>query len=248
MALLLLILTPGYCLALVKNVKTNVSPARETAVVYYVTDGDTIKVKIKGKNYIVRLIGTDTPETKDPRKAVQCFGKEASAYTKKMLLNQTVTLESDPAPGNKDIYGRLLRYVFLADGTNFDRQLIADGYAYEYTYKSQLYRYRDDFKLAQKDARENKLGLWADSACSGVATPILPVLKATTSKEVVVPVASTTNATCLIKGNISSKEKIYHLPGCRSYKQTIVDLKAGENWFCNEADAVRAGFRKAKNC
>lgn len=245
LALFIYLITPGYCLAFVKASGT---PIKETAAVYYVTDGDTVKVKINKQNYIVRLIGADTPETKDPRKAVQCFGKEASAYTKNILLNQTVTLESDPASGNKDIYGRLLRYVFLDDGTNFNRQLIGSGFAYEYTFKSQLYRYRDDFKLAQKNARENKLGLWADSACKGVATPILPLLKATTSKEAVLPVASTINANCLIKGNISSKEKIYHLPGCASYKQTIIDIKSGESWFCNEVDAVKAGFRKAKNC
>lgn len=65
-----------YLIAAVKNNKTTV-PAKETATVYYVTDGDTVRVKIKGKDFIVRLIGVDTPEIKDPRKAVQCFGKEA---------------------------------------------------------------------------------------------------------------------------------------------------------------------------
>lgn len=227
------LLVPFFCSATVKNIKTTIT-TKEIGVVYYVTDGDTIKVKIKDKNYIVRLIGVDTPETKDPRKAVQCFGKEASAYTKKMLLNQTVTLESDPVSGNKDMYGRLLRYVFLEDGTSYDRQLIADGYAYEYTYKSELYRYRDDFKQAQKDAKDNKRGLWADDACKGVASPVSAV--------------STQTKGCVIKGNISSKEKIYHLPGCASYGKTIIDESAGEKWFCNEDEAMKAGFRKAKNC
>lgn len=235
--LTLCLLVPVHCFASVKSTKTNDTSTKEIGVVYYVTDGDTIKVKINGKNFIVRLIGADTPETRDPRKAVQCFGKEAASYTKKILFKQTVTLESDHVSENKDIYGRLLRYVFLSDGTNFNRQLIADGYAYEYTYKSQLYRYRDDFKQAQKDARENKLGLWADSACAGVATPISAQ-----------PAITPTAAGCVIKGNISSKEKIYHMPGCRSYKQTIIDEKTGEKWFCAEDEAVKAGFRKAKNC
>ena len=170
LVLLLCLMIPRYCFAFFKN---NNTPVKEKAVVYYVTDGDTVKVKINDENFIVRLIGIDTPETKDPRKAVQCFGQEASAYTKKILLNQNIILESDSVTQNKDKYGRLLRYIFLSNGTNFNHQLIAAGYAYEYTYKSQLYRYRDDFKQAQKYARENKLGLWSDSACAGVATPVI---------------------------------------------------------------------------
>ncbi|OGH84396.1 MAG: hypothetical protein A2261_02235 [Candidatus Magasanikbacteria bacterium RIFOXYA2_FULL_44_8] len=239
--LILCLAVPLFCVAAGKIAKTAGVAVSEMAVVYYVTDGDTIKVKIKGKSYIVRLIGVDTPETKDPRKAVQCFGKEASDYTKKKLLNQTVTLISDPVSGNKDLHSRLLRYVFLADGTNFDHQLISDGYAYEYTYQSQLYRYRDDFKKAQQDARDNKRGLWADSACHGVASPVI-------SSSTEASAANSPTAGCVIKGNISSREKIYHLPGCKSYDKTVIDEQAGEKWFCNEAEAVQAGWRKAKNC
>ncbi len=55
-------------------------------------------------------------------------------------------------------------------------------------------------------------------------------------------------ATCVIKGNINKKEKIYHLPGCASYKQTVIDVSAGERMFCTEADAKKAGWRKALNC
>lgn len=160
---------PNYCLATLGNITTNnTTTIREKAKVYHVTDGDTVKVKINGKNFVVRLIGVDTPETKDPRKTVQCFGREAAAYTKKILLNQTVTLESDRASGNKDKYGRLLRYVFLPDDTNFNRQLIAQGFAHEYTYKSTIYRYQTKFKQAQKNARENKLGLWSENACAAL--------------------------------------------------------------------------------
>lgn len=163
--LVLYLIMPNYSFAALDS--TNV---KEKAKVYYVTDGDTVKVRINGKNFVVRLIGVDTPETKDPRKTVQCFGKEASDYTKKILLNQTVILEPDRASGNKDKYGRLLRYVFLADGTNFDRQLIAQGYAHEYTYKSIIYRYQTKFKQSQKDAQKNERGLWADTACAGKNT------------------------------------------------------------------------------
>jgi micrococcal nuclease len=55
-------------------------------------------------------------------------------------------------------------------------------------------------------------------------------------------------AACNIKGNVNKKEKIYHLPGCASYKTTIIETAKGERMFCSEKEAVAAGWRKAKNC
>ncbi len=131
----------------------------EMAVVDRVVDGDTIEVNLNSKKEKVRLIGVDTPETVDPRKTVQCFGKEASSFTKNSLENKTVMLESDPTQGDRDKYQRLLRYIFLEDGTNFNKMLIQQGYAHEYTYRYP-YKYQAAFKLAQKDAMENNWGLW----------------------------------------------------------------------------------------
>lgn len=54
-------------------------------------------------------------------------------------------------------------------------------------------------------------------------------------------------AACLIKGNISSSgERIYHVPGQRYYARTIIDLRRGERWFCTEAEAIAAGWRRSK--
>jgi micrococcal nuclease len=143
---------------------SDVSTLRYT--VTSVSDGDTIKVLIDGKTETVRLIGVDTPETKDPRKAVQCYGAEASAYTKTMLLSKSVSLAQDDSQQNRDKYGRLLRYVFLEDGTNFNEQLIRAGYAYEYTYRTP-YQYQAVFKQAEQAARANSVGLWNSTTCSG---------------------------------------------------------------------------------
>ncbi len=129
-----------------------------------VVDGDTIKVLINNKEDTVRLIGIDTPETVDPRKPVQCFGKEASDKAKEVLTGKTISLESDPTQGNRDKYQRLLRYVFLND-LNFNKFMISSGYAHEYTYKSNPYKYQLEFIQAEKDARQNKKGLWADGVC-----------------------------------------------------------------------------------
>lgn len=131
-----------------------------------VVDGDTLDVNIDGKIERLRLIGIDTPETVDPRKSVQCFGKEASNKAKEMLNGQFVNLESDETQGERDKYKRLLRYVFLPDGTNFNLYMIAEGYAHEYTY-STAYKYQSEFKQAEIDARNGNKGLWNPSTCNG---------------------------------------------------------------------------------
>lgn len=60
-------------------------------------------------------------------------------------------------------------------------------------------------------------------------------------------VAAPPDRKCAIKGNINSRgERIYHVPGGRSYDATLVDVSSGEQWFCSAADAERAGFRAAK--
>jgi micrococcal nuclease len=131
-----------------------------------VVDGDTIAVVIDGKRETVRLIGINTPETVDPRRPVECFGKEASDKVKSLLTGTSVRLVSDPTQSERDRYNRLLRYVYLDDGRLFNQYLIEEGFAYEYTYGTP-YEYREQFKTAEKNARENQRGLWSESTCSG---------------------------------------------------------------------------------
>ena len=73
-------------------------------MVVKVVDGDTIDVQIGEKIERVRMIGVDTPETVDPRKTAQCFGKEASNKTKEMLGGKNVRLESDSTQDDRDKY------------------------------------------------------------------------------------------------------------------------------------------------
>ncbi len=215
------------------------SPVAKTYLVTRVIDGDTIDVSINQKNVRVRLIGINTPETVDPRRPVECFGQEASKKAKELLLNKMVSLEMDISQSDKDKYGRLLRYVRVGD-VFVNLEMITQGFAYEYTYITP-YKYQKSFKLAQAEARTAKRGLWADGICGQ---------KNSTTK--IISVTSTTSSiskTCLIKGNISSKkEKIYHIPNCVYYKKTVINPTAGEEWFCSEAEAKAAGFRKALNC
>lgn len=155
---------------LVRNNGQAGSPATGTYKVIKVDDGDTVVVDWNGQKRTLRLIGMDTPEVVDPRKPVQCFGREASARGHQLLDNQQLRVELDPAVGEVDKYGRTLAYVFLPDGSLYNQTMIADGYAHEYTYNKQVYKYQAQFKAAELDARTASKGLWAPTTCNGDTT------------------------------------------------------------------------------
>jgi len=199
----------------------------EQALVVRVVDGDTINVLIGGDELRLRYIGVDTPETVDPRRPVGCFGKEASAHNRELVEGKTVGLERDVS--ETDRFGRLLRYVWLG-GEMINAQLVEEGYATAYTYPPDV-RYSELFATLQAEARTQGRGLWG--AC---ATPEAPSPTA----------AAGACAQPLIKGNVSSGgEKIYHVPGGYYYDDTVIDTAKGERWFCTEAEAVAAGWRKS---
>ncbi len=129
-----------------------------------VVDGDTIDVMENGMKVRVRLIGINTPETVDPRRIVECFGKEASQKTKGLLSNGIVKLVGDLSQGDTDKYDRRLAYVFTSDGTFVNLELVKQGYAYEYTYRTP-YKYQTEFREAERNAREAGRGLWAPGMC-----------------------------------------------------------------------------------
>lgn len=123
-----------------------------------VVDGDTIKINLAGKTETVRLLGIDTPETVDPRKPVQCYGKEASDHLNTLLSGKSVQLETDDSQGKRDKYDRLLAYIWLG-GKLINQQMVSDGFAFEYTYNLP-YKYQQQFNEAQNSARSQNLGLW----------------------------------------------------------------------------------------
>lgn len=180
-------------------------PIQKLCKVIKVVDGDTITVDIDGAKETLRLIGINTPETVDPRKPVECFGKEASNKAKAVLNGRSVILENDPTQGERDKYDRLLRYIFLEDGVNFNKLMIAEGYAYEYTY-STPYKYQAEFKKAQQEAEQNKRGLWADNAC--VTDNSTPTIQTTPT-----PVPTPTATVCNCSGNT------YNCPDFATQKQ-----------------------------
>jgi micrococcal nuclease len=147
--------------------KTTINTAPINASYYPVThftDGDTIGVTINGTQETIRLIGVDTPETKKPGSPIQCYGPEASSFTKTLIGSQPVRLAADSRSDDRDRYGRLLRYVYIGDGTLVNQKIISEGYGFAYTVFP--FDKETTFSASQEDARASHRGLWA--ACQPI--------------------------------------------------------------------------------
>lgn len=123
-----------------------------------VYDGDTIEVDMLGNKEKIRMIGVNTPETHDPRKPVECYGQAASDFTKQQLEGKRVRLQADPINQNRDRYNRLLRYVYLPDGTLYNAELIRQGYGFALT--AFPFTKARDFQELEKTAKTANIGLW----------------------------------------------------------------------------------------
>lgn len=117
-------------------------------------DGDTLELADGTR---VRYIGVDTPETVHPSKPVQCFGREASAFNHSLVDGKPVRLARDISDTDK--YGRLLRYVYLEDGTFLNLELVRRGYANVVTYPPDV-AHAAEFQAAMAEARTAGRGLW----------------------------------------------------------------------------------------
>ena len=128
-----------------------------------VVDGDTLVARAGGQRFRVRLLGIDTPETKDPTRPAGCYGKEASGFTATLIPPGTeVRLVGDVE--QRDRYGRLLAYVYRrADGMFVNAELLRRGYAQLLTVPPNV-AHTDEFVAIARQAREGAQGLWG--ACS----------------------------------------------------------------------------------
>lgn len=126
-----------------------------------VTDGDTIRVDFEAgpANQPVRYIGMDTPETVKPDTPVQRFGPEASRENARLVDGERLCLERDVS--ERDRYDRLLRYVWLSDGTMVNEALVLAGLATVDTFPPDV-KYVERFIAAQHVAREAGRGMWAN--------------------------------------------------------------------------------------
>jgi micrococcal nuclease len=124
-----------------------VNSTDEQYLVTKVVDGDTIELQ-NGRR--VRLICVDTPEKGKP------FFKEATNFTRDLVLNKVVTLEKDVS--ETDRYGRLLRYVYVGN-ISVNYELVANGMAMVYRYPPDV-EHCDEYQEAAKFAAEHGVGLW----------------------------------------------------------------------------------------
>lgn len=128
----------------------------------YIYDGDTLSLIIDGKKEKIRILGIDTPEV-DGYRTAECYGDDASAYAKEYLKKKRVTLLKSKIGDEKDRYERLLRYVFV-EGKDFGAHLIKEGYAE--SYKIFPHDRMEYYNELEKEAQENKKGMWNEENCS----------------------------------------------------------------------------------
>jgi micrococcal nuclease len=144
------------------------STVQTNATVVRVVDGDTFVATLDAEpgEFRIRMLGVNTPETVDPRRPVECFGKQASTHLKELIEGQRVRLESDPQADERDRYSRLLRNVVLEDGTDVNAALVRDGYAYAYLSYPLNAERKQELKKLQEIARASESGVWSPEVCS----------------------------------------------------------------------------------
>jgi micrococcal nuclease len=154
------------CILLILSVFLNKLPKSDPQLVRVVrvVDGDTIEISGGEK---VRYIGINTPESVDPRKEVECFGKEAAVENKKLVEGKTVRLEKDVS--DRDKYGRRLRYVYV-DNIFVNDYLVANGFAQVATYPPDV-KYTDLLFRSEAKARSEQVGLWSGCPINLKETP-----------------------------------------------------------------------------
>jgi endonuclease YncB( thermonuclease family) len=137
------------------------------ATVVRIIDGDTIVAKVEDTEEHVRLIGIDTPETHKPGTPVECYGPEASAHLAELIPpGSRVRLERDRDA--RDVYGRLLAYVYRDDGLFLELAMVRDGFAGPLAIAPNT-AHRAALDGAAASARAAGLGLWG--ACGGFHVP-----------------------------------------------------------------------------
>jgi micrococcal nuclease len=169
LAVLLLLLYFGWMYVIPRLIEHE-SKLKDIHLVIRVIDGDTFELDNKER---VRMLGIDTPEKYESskldadvqrngmdKKTIQKLGELASIYTKRLIEGKKVTLIPESNYDDKDVYGRLLRYVYLEDGTFVNKNIVEEGYATAYRkYKiSKL----DEFITCENEAREKHTGLWGN--------------------------------------------------------------------------------------
>lgn len=226
----------------------NTNNLLEQAVVKRVVDGDTVKVKINDEEYTVRLIGIDTPESVHPDSNKNTvYGKEASDYAKDIIKEgNTVYLEKDIS--DTDMYGRLLRYLWLDNTDNtedeneikekmYNAKIIKEGYAVAYKFGKDKKNYEFFYNL-ELEAAENNIGLWSENGLVS-KNKKSPYYKENSFVKEDKKEEDTTNYKYI--GNKNTKK--FHLPSC-----SYVPKKENTVYFKTKEDALEKDFKPCSIC
>ena len=186
--------------------------------VLQVVDGDTVKIDYKGKSTTVRLIGVDTPETVHPNKPVEAYGKEASNFTKNLLLGESVYLRFDAERTDK--YGRMLAYLYRApDGLFVNLEIVRQGYGHAYTVFP--FKHMELFRHYGAKAREAGKGLY------GTPQPIED--RVTSQTDVSSSVDSeATGEVAQSEVYVTRTGKKYHRASCSSLRRSKISISLAD--------------------
>jgi micrococcal nuclease len=232
------------------------APAAEWGVVVRVADGDTLTVQFDdGEEETIRFLDVDTPETVHPTRPEECYGAQASDFTK-TLMGQRVGIEEM----GRDRYGRLLAYVWTEPeegGQLWNVRLLEEGLAVYNDYGNPG-KYADTSRAAAENALLSGVGLWSACTLGEPATPTpaptpTPVpTRSAQDGQAVCPqgCVSQPDPSCSIKGNVNTRNdtKIYHVEGVSSsYNRVNMKESDGDLWFCTIEEAEANGFRAPRN-
>lgn len=185
--------------------------AQEAYRVTRVIDGDTLVLERLGT---VRLIGVDAPETVDPRKPVQAFGAEAAAFLRKLVTGKVVRVEYDQQ--RTDNQDRVLAYLYLPDETFVNAEIVRQGYGHAYT--AFPFKCMTAFRVLERQAMENKRGLWGSQAAS------LPSVPAPTAEAVAPPAATRDTSASTQTVYVTRTGTKYHRAGCRYLARSQIPM------------------------
>lgn len=153
------------------NSPTTTTPTDQAMRVTEVVDADTVKLAAPtGAVITVRVLGIGTPETKDPRKPVQCWDPQASAWAITQLTGKQVTLRSDPTQDVQDTDGRTPGYLTLPDGSDYSIEAARAGMARYYLDEKPIVE-ATQIQTAEAEARAAQRGLWGPPCYGNVNSP-----------------------------------------------------------------------------
>jgi endonuclease YncB( thermonuclease family) len=211
-----------------------------------IVDGDTVEIgQVK-----IRLSGIDAPETDQV-----CLDAKAEKWACGITARDQLIKHSNGQPWQcettgTDRYGRSLANCFI-EGEDVSKWMVRSGWALSFV------RYSHTYDADEVAAREAHAGLWAGSFIApwdwrhrNKATIVLGAVSVPVNAQTIllgaVSASEAPSPECVIKGNVNRNgERIYHLPGQLNYGQINMAKGVGERWFCTEAEAQAAGWRRA---